>query len=91
MNAQVYCEMVEQEYRRHQLLLPKIPIKENNSPLISLKESGYNLEFEPSIKKDYKYMVREVQDRSRILNDYPVIYAKKYICGVCGSHWRVES
>ena len=59
MNAQAYCEIVEHEYRRHQLLLPTIPIKENNSPLISLKESEYNLEFEPSIKEDYKYMVRE--------------------------------
>jgi D-alanyl-D-alanine dipeptidase len=60
MNAQEYCEMVEQDYRRHQQLLPTIPIKENNSPLISLKESEFNLVFEPSIKKDYKYMVREV-------------------------------
>jgi zinc D-Ala-D-Ala dipeptidase len=59
MNAQKYCELVEYEYRRHQQLLPTILIKENNSPLISLKESGFNLVFEPSIKKDYKYMVRE--------------------------------
>ncbi len=59
MNAQEYCELVEQEYRRHQQLLPTIPIKEDNSPLISLKESGFNLIFEPSIKKDYKYLVRE--------------------------------
>ncbi|MBN2155756.1 MAG: hypothetical protein JW776_06915 [Candidatus Lokiarchaeota archaeon] len=35
-------------------------------------------------------MIREVQDKEHILNDYPLIYAKKYICGVCGSHWRVE-
>jgi len=60
MNAQEYCEMVEQHYRRHQQLLPTIQIKENNSPLISLKESGFNLVFEPSIKKDYKYLVRKV-------------------------------
>ncbi|MGB5895465.1 MAG: M15 family metallopeptidase [Ignavibacteriaceae bacterium] len=59
MNAQEYCEMVEQHYRRHQKLLPTIPIKENNSPLVSLIESGFNLVFEPSIKKDYKYMVRQ--------------------------------
>ena len=60
MNAQEYCEMVEQHYRRHQQLLPTITIKENNSSLISLKESGFNLVFEPSIIKEYKYMVREV-------------------------------
>jgi len=59
MNAQEYCEMVEKKYREHKQLLPTILIKENNSQLISLKESGFNLIFEPSIKKDYKYMVRE--------------------------------
>jgi D-alanyl-D-alanine dipeptidase len=59
MNAQEYCEVVEQEYRRHQKLLPTISIKESNCPLISLKKSEFNLVFEPSIKKDYKYMVRE--------------------------------
>jgi D-alanyl-D-alanine dipeptidase len=59
MNAQEYCEIVEHEYRRHQKLLPTISIKENNCELISLIESGFNLVFEPSIKKNYKYMVRE--------------------------------
>jgi len=59
MNAQEYCEMVELQYRKHVQLLPTIAIKENNSRLISLKESEFNLEFEPSIKKDYNYMVRE--------------------------------
>jgi len=59
MNAQEYCEMVEQKYRRHKQLLPTIAIKENNSKLISLKESGFNLIFEPSIKNEYYYRVRE--------------------------------
>jgi D-alanyl-D-alanine dipeptidase len=59
MNAQEYCEKVEREYRRHQKLLPTIPIKENNCKLLCLKESGFNLIFEPSIKEGYKYMVRE--------------------------------
>ena len=59
MNAQEYCEKVEREYRRHQKLLPTISIKENNCELVSLIESGFNLVFEPSIKKDYKYMVRQ--------------------------------
>ena len=59
MNAQEYCELVEQQYRKHKLLLPTIAVKENNSKLISLKKSGFNLVFEPSIKKDYNYMVRE--------------------------------
>jgi len=59
MEAQEYCESVEQKYRQHKKLLPTIPIEENNCRLVSLKESGFNLVFEPSIKKDYKYMVRE--------------------------------
>jgi D-alanyl-D-alanine dipeptidase len=59
MNAQEYCEMVEQKARHHKKFYQTILIKENNSPLISLKDSGYNLIFEPSIKKDYKYLVRE--------------------------------
>jgi D-alanyl-D-alanine dipeptidase len=33
-------------------------MKESNSPLISLKESGFNLIFEPCIMKDYEYLVR---------------------------------
>jgi D-alanyl-D-alanine dipeptidase len=59
INAQEYCEMVEQHYRKHQQLLPTIAIKENNSRLISLKESELNLIFEPSIKREYYYRVRE--------------------------------
>ena len=58
VNAQEYCERVEQKYRQHMQQLPTISIKEDHSPLISLNESGFNLIFEPSIMKDYKYMVR---------------------------------
>lgn len=59
VNAQEYCEKVEQKYRKHVQLLPTISIVEDNSSLVSLKESGFNLMFEPSINKNYKYMVRE--------------------------------
>ncbi len=59
VNAHEYCELVEQEYRRHVQLLPTIEIKEDHSPLLSLNESGFNLIFEESVKEDYKYMVRE--------------------------------
>ncbi|MBT4287021.1 MAG: hypothetical protein HN921_00585 [Bacteroidetes bacterium] len=59
LNAQEYCEMVEKSYRRHQQLLPLKLIKENNEPLISLKDSGFNLVLEPSIKKDYQYLIRK--------------------------------
>lgn len=59
VNAHEYCEMVEQKYRWHISQLPKVLIKDDHSPLMSLNESGFNLIFEPAIKKDYKYMVRE--------------------------------
>jgi predicted amino acid racemase len=59
VNAHEYCEMVEQKYRKHIQLLPTISIKEDHSSLISLKESGFNLMFESSIQKDYKFRVRE--------------------------------
>lgn len=59
MDAQEYCEEVEQKYRAHKKLLSTIPILENNSSLISLLESGSDFFFEPSFMKDYKYLVRE--------------------------------
>lgn len=59
MNAQEYCQLVEQKDLRQKLLNPTILIKEDNSPLVSLKKSPFNLVFEPSIKEDYNYYVRE--------------------------------
>ncbi|MDH5382508.1 MAG: D-alanyl-D-alanine carboxypeptidase family protein, partial [Cyclobacteriaceae bacterium] len=59
MDALEYCEKVEQNDQELKMLWPSTPIIENNSPLISLKDVGFNLIFEPSIKKDYKYLVRE--------------------------------
>jgi ribosomal protein S27AE len=37
-----------------------------------------------------KNMIREVEDHSHIINDYPVIYGKKNLCGKCGSTWIWE-
>jgi len=59
MTVKEYCELVERLDRFQKQLIPTIVIKDDNSLLISLKESNFNLIFEPSIKKDYKYMVRE--------------------------------
>ena len=59
MNAQKYCEIVDKKLLLQKKLIETILIKEDNSPLISLKEAGFNLIFEPSIKKDYRYLVRE--------------------------------
>jgi len=59
MTAKEYCELVERLDRFQKQLIPTIIIKDDNSPLISLKESNFNLIFEPSVFKGYKYKVRE--------------------------------
>lgn len=59
MTAKEYCELVERLDRFQKQLISTIIIKGDNSRLISLKESNFNLIFEPSFYKGYKYMVRE--------------------------------
>lgn len=59
LKALEYCKMVEQKDRELKLLWPSMPIKENNSPLVSLKNNGFELIYEPSFRKDYQYLVRE--------------------------------
>jgi hypothetical protein len=44
----------------------------------------------PRCGNDQRPMIREMQDRNHIICDYPVIYAKKYVCGKCGAEWRRE-
>ena len=70
MTAEEYCDIVEEKVRVQRQLRTTIPIKEDNSPLVSLKESGFNLIFEPASKKNYKYFVREaiVEKIGRISN-----------------------
>jgi D-alanyl-D-alanine dipeptidase len=58
MSADEYCEMVERKHRRQQQRIPTIPIRDDDSPLISLLASGCELIFEPSISPNYKYLVR---------------------------------
>lgn len=50
--------MVEEKDLRHKQLFPTIDIRESNAPMKSLKDAGFNLIYEPSIKKDYRYLVR---------------------------------
>ena len=59
MPVKEYCKLVERLNRYKMRLIPTITIKDDNSRLISLKESNFNLMFEPSFYKNYKYMVRE--------------------------------
>lgn len=59
MNALEYCKQVEQNDLDLKTQCPLTPVIENGSPLVSLKDCGFNLIYEPSIKMDYKYLVRE--------------------------------
>lgn len=58
MNTEEYCRFVQQEHRLRKQRMPTMKIREDGSPLISLLESGFELIFEPSINRDYKYFVR---------------------------------
>ena len=59
MNAHEYYEIVEKQDLLNKKLVSSIPILEDNSPLISLKDTDFTLMFEPSIKEDYAYLVRQ--------------------------------
>jgi len=59
MNAKEYCLRVEQKERLHRKLSAIQSIREDHSPMVSLKESGFNLMFEPSMMDGYEYRVRE--------------------------------
>jgi len=59
MTAKEYCETVEEKDRLHKKLEKKFPIRDNNSPLISLKNASLDLAYEPSVMKDYAYLVRK--------------------------------
>ncbi|MEO9483958.1 MAG: M15 family metallopeptidase [Ekhidna sp.] len=51
--------MVEEKDMRHKQLFPSIEIKDDKTPMKSLKDAGVKLIYEPSIMEGYKYLVRE--------------------------------
>jgi D-alanyl-D-alanine dipeptidase len=59
LNAQQYCESVDRAERRHKELLSDMSIRDDQSPLVALKDAGFRLMYEPSMMKDYDYRVRE--------------------------------
>ena len=52
------AKMVERQHRLQRQRIPSVPISDDGSPLISLMHSDFELVFEPSIMKDYRYLVR---------------------------------
>lgn len=59
MNAVEYCSIIEEKDVLHKKLESGIKIRDDQSALVSLKDIGLKLIYEPSFYKDYNYMVRE--------------------------------
>ena len=59
MTTKEYCRTVEQKERLHRQRSSTQSIQEDQSPLVSLKDSDFNLMFEPSFMEGYDYRVRE--------------------------------
>lgn len=41
----------------------------------------------PKCGNNQRNKIREVDDKTHQIMDYPVLFAKKFICGLCGSEW----
>ncbi|WP_282085175.1 alanine racemase [Aquimarina algiphila] len=59
IRAKEYCAIVEEKDRIHKKKIAVMTVKEDHSPLISLQDSDFNLIFEKSIQKNYRYLVRK--------------------------------
>ncbi len=59
MNTEEYCDGVEEKELLRKERSLTLSIEDDQSPLVSLKESGFDLMFEPSIVEDCDYRVRE--------------------------------
>ncbi|WP_103866127.1 alanine racemase [Aquimarina sp. I32.4] len=59
ISTKEYCAIVEEKDRLRKKKAVMIAIKEDHTPLISLQDSDFNLIFERSIQKNYRYLVRK--------------------------------
>ena len=59
MNPKEYCLQVEEAERVRRRISATQSIRDDGSPLVSLKDSGFNLMFEPSMMEGYDYRVRQ--------------------------------
>lgn len=59
MNTDQYCKMVEEKNLQHKKLIPTIDVREDHSPMKSLLDVDFKLVYEPSVKENYRYLVRE--------------------------------
>lgn len=58
-SAKEYCAIIEEKDRQHKKKTTIMTINEGQSELISLQDSDFNLIFEKSIQKNYRYLVRK--------------------------------
>lgn len=59
LNAHDYCLAIEEQDRLDKKRLATVTVLEDDSPLISLKKTSLDLIYEPSVWKDYAYLIRE--------------------------------
>jgi len=59
MTKEEYFKIVEEKDILHKKLEKTIKVSDDNSSLVSLMDCGFDLIYEPSIMKDYRFLVRE--------------------------------
>jgi len=86
MQVDIYCEKVEKKDKFNKRAVLDVKIKDDFSPLISLRKVGLDLLFEPSIMPNHQYFVREplVAKLERISNEL----AKDEKTLIIRSAWR---
>lgn len=86
MNSKEYCDYVESRDISHKNLERNFSIRDNESPLVSLKDTGLDLIYEPSIMPAYRYLVRvELVQKIRRINEILLNKDKKLFVR---SAWR---
>lgn len=86
MNSIEYCERVELQDLELKSAWKSMPIVDNDSPLVSLKNVGFNLIFEPSFMENYRYLVRkEIVDKIERISEALEAQEKRLIIR---SAWR---
>jgi hypothetical protein len=52
---------------------------------------GYSRRICPHCDNNRQMSIQEKIDKTNILMQYPRIYGKKYMCGLCGTNWIVKN
>jgi len=52
---------------------------------------GYSRRICPHCDNNRQMSIQEKIDKKNIIMQYPRIYGKKYVCGLCGTNWVVKN